>query len=200
MTENLKKKNVFEKIKENIDDKDEQLAFISVVVRLIVVAWSGFIVSLNYVSIPGYSNEPKDITFPASILTGVLSSFGVDAARKKGDKSKDVASKSDAITTQILRIEQAPIKIITENTNKWHVLQTKKKLGVIALVSILGISNLSLMNTLVSQKFKSPFPNLNLPVGPYTSYRVVTSEKGYSISYKANDPKILARTKLVDEE
>ena len=125
MTENLKessksqqKKNVFTKIKENMDDKDEQLAFISVVVRLVVVAWSGFIVSLNYVSIPGYSNEPKDITFPASILTGVLSSFGVDAARKKGDKSKDIASKSDAITTQILRIEQAPIKIITENTNK----------------------------------------------------------------------------------
>ena len=125
MTENLKessksqqKKNVFTKIKENIDDKDEQLAFISVVVRLVVVAWSGFIVSLNYVSIPGYSNEPKDITFPASILTGVLSSFGVDAARKKGDKSKDVVTKSDAVTTQILRIEQAPIKIITENTNK----------------------------------------------------------------------------------
>ena len=125
MTENLKessksqqKKNVFAKIKENIDDKDEQLAFISVVVRLVVIAWSGFIVSLNYISIPGYSNEPKDITFPASILTGVLSSFGVDAARKKGDKSKDAATKSDAVTTQILRIEQAPIKIITENTNK----------------------------------------------------------------------------------
>ena len=125
MTENSKessksqqKKNVFTKIKENIDDKDEQLAFISVVVRLVVVAWSGFIVSLNYVSIPGYSNEPKDITFPASILTGVLSSFGVDAARKKGDKSKDIASKSDAVTTQILRIEQAPIKIITESNNK----------------------------------------------------------------------------------
>ena len=125
MTENLKessksqqKKNVFTKIKENIDDKDEQLAFISVIVRLVVVAWSGFIVSLNYVSIPGYSNEPKDITFPASILTGVLSSFGVDAARKKGDKSKDIASKSDAVHTQILRIEQAPIKIITESNNK----------------------------------------------------------------------------------
>ena len=125
MTENLKessksqqKKNVFTKIKENIDDKDEQLAFISVVVRLVVVAWSGFIVSLNYVSIPGYSNEPKDITFPASILTGVLSSFGVDAARKKSDKSKDIANKSDAVHTQILRIEQAPIKIITEDTNK----------------------------------------------------------------------------------
>ena len=76
----------------------------------------------------------------------------------------------------------------------------RRNWGVIALVSILGVSNLSLMNTLVSHKFKRPYPNLNLPVGPYTSYRVVTSEKGYSISYKANDPKILARTKLVDEE
>ena len=76
----------------------------------------------------------------------------------------------------------------------------RRNWGVIALVSILGVSNLSLMNTLVSHKLKSPYPNLNLPVGPYTSYRVVTTEKGYSISYKANDPKILARTKLVDDE
>tara|TARA_B100001989_G_scaffold249542_1_gene225016 strand:- start:1437 stop:1814 length:378 start_codon:yes stop_codon:yes gene_type:complete len=125
MTENLKessksqqKKNVFAKIKENIDDKDEQLAFISVVVRLVVIAWSGFIVSLNYISIPGYSNEPKDITFPASILTATLSSFGVDASRGKSQKSKDSANKSDAVHTQILRIEQAPIKVITDNTNK----------------------------------------------------------------------------------
>ena len=76
----------------------------------------------------------------------------------------------------------------------------RRNWGVIALVSILGLSNLSLVNTLVSHKFKRPYPNLNLPVGPYTSYRVVTSEKGYSISYKANDPKILARTKLIDDE
>ena len=76
----------------------------------------------------------------------------------------------------------------------------RRNWGVIALVSILGVSNLSLMNTLVSHKFKSPYPNLNLPVGPYTSYRVVTTENGYSISYKANDPKILARTKLVNDE
>ena len=125
MTENSKessksqqKKNVFTKIKENIDDKEEQLAFISVVVRLVVIAWSGFIVSLNYISIPGYSNEPKDITFPASILTATLSSFGVDESRGKSQKAKDSVSKSNAVHTQILRIEQAPIKIITEDTNK----------------------------------------------------------------------------------
>ena len=116
MTE--EKKGVLQKLKENITDKEEQLAFISVVVRLVVVAWSGFIVSLNYITLPGYSNEPKDITFPASILTGVLSSFGVDAARKKGEKASNNANKSDAVHTQILRIEQAPIKIITESNNK----------------------------------------------------------------------------------
>ena len=86
MTEE-KKKNPFQKLKEGLDDKEEQLAVISLFVRLGVVVWSGFIVSLNYVSLPGYSNEPKDITFPASILTATLSSFGVDASRGKSQKA-----------------------------------------------------------------------------------------------------------------
>ena len=136
--EDVKKKNVFQKIKDNIDDKEEQLAFISVIVRLVVVGWSGFIVSLNYITIPGYSTEPKDITFPASILTGVLSTFGVEAARKRGDGTMKVdknqtpnLTKADfekliekatqTAPTQILRIEQAPIKIVTEVPNKKDV-------------------------------------------------------------------------------
>ena len=139
--EDVKKKNVFQKIKDNIDDKEEQLAFISVVVRLVVVGWSGFIVSLNYITIPGYSTEPKDITFPASILTGVLSTFGVEAARKRGDGTMKVdknqnpnLTKADfekliekatqTAPTQILRIEQAPIKIVTEVPNTNDVSKT----------------------------------------------------------------------------
>ena len=90
MTENKnideqKKPNPLQRLKENITDKEEQLAFISVVVRLVVVGWSGFIVSLNYITIPGYSTEPKDITFPASLLTGALASFGLEGAKKRGD-------------------------------------------------------------------------------------------------------------------
>ena len=84
MTEEIKK-GPLQKLKENITVKEEQLAFISVIVRLSVVAWSGFIVSLNYISLPGYSNEPKDITFPASLLTGALASFGLEGAKKRGD-------------------------------------------------------------------------------------------------------------------
>ena len=83
--ETEKNKNPLQKLKENITDKEEQLAFISVIVRLVVVGWSGFIVSLNYITIPGYSNEPKDITFPASLLTGALASFGLEGAKKRGD-------------------------------------------------------------------------------------------------------------------
>ena len=117
------KKGPLQKLKENITDKEEQLAFISVVVRLTVVAWSGFIVSLNYISLPGFSDDPKDITFPASLLTGALARFGLEGAKKRGDgtfKPEDkplnkkevqalLASQSGGYQT--VRIE-TPIKII----------------------------------------------------------------------------------------
>ena len=128
--ETEKNKNPLQKLKENITDKEEQLAFISVVVRLVVVGWSGFIVSLNYITIPGYSNEPKDITFPASLLTGALASFGLEGAKKRGDgtyKKEDkplnkkeveqlLATQSGSYQT--IRIE-TPLKIIgAEVVNK----------------------------------------------------------------------------------
>ena len=117
------KKGVFEQLKENITDKEEQLTFISVVVRLVVVAWSGFIVSLNYITLPGYSNEPKDITFPASLLTGALASFGLEGAKKRGDgtfkpedkplnkKEVEALLATQSGSYQTVRIE-TPIKII----------------------------------------------------------------------------------------
>ena len=128
--ETEKSKNPLQKLKESITDKEEQLAFISVVVRLVVVGWSGFIVSLNYITIPGYSNEPKDITFPASLLTGALASFGLEGAKKRGDgtyKKEDkplnkkeveqlLATQSGGYQT--IRIE-TPIKILgAEVVNK----------------------------------------------------------------------------------
>ena len=121
--EEQKNKGPLQKLKDNITDKEEQLAFISVVVRLVVVGWSGFIVSLNYITIPGYSTEPKDITFPASLLTGALASFGLEGAKKRGDgtyKKEDkplnkkeveqlLATQSGSYQT--IRIE-TPLKII----------------------------------------------------------------------------------------
>ncbi len=47
-----KKKNPLQKLKEGLDDKEEQLAVLSTFVRLGVVVWSGFILTLNYVELP----------------------------------------------------------------------------------------------------------------------------------------------------
>ena len=104
-----KPKNVMQKLKEGLDDKEEQLAVISLFVRLGVVVWSGFIVSLNYIELPGYSNEPKDITFPASLLTAAISTFGIEASRKKGSEKDSKVAQTDGIVQTIRVI--TPIKI-----------------------------------------------------------------------------------------
>ena len=108
MTEQ-KKKNPFQKLKDGIDDKEEQLAIISLFVRLGVVVWSGFIVSLNYIELPGYSNEPKDITFPASLLTAAISTFGIEASRKNGSKKDSKVAENEGMVQTIRVI--TPIKI-----------------------------------------------------------------------------------------
>ena len=94
-----KKKNPFQKLKEGLDDKEEQLAVISLFVRLGVVVWSGFIVTLNYITIPGYSSDPKDITFPASLLTGALATFGLEGSKKRSEKDTKLAENECMIQT-----------------------------------------------------------------------------------------------------
>ena len=106
MTE--EKKNVLQKLKDGLDDKEEQLAVISLFVRLGVVVWSGFIVTLNYITIPGYSSEPKDITFPASLLTGALATFGLEGSKKSSKKDSKLAENGGMVQT--IRVI-TPIKI-----------------------------------------------------------------------------------------
>ena len=85
------KKNMLRKLKENIDDHDEQMAVLGAIVRLGVVIWSGFIITLNYVELPMVkkTGASSDITFVASIFTGALATFGLSTGRTKGEKDKD---------------------------------------------------------------------------------------------------------------
>ena len=81
-----KKKGIVAKLKDKIDDKEEQLVILSTFVRLGVVVWSGFILTLNYVEIPGLGQQERiDPTFIASVFTGALASFGLETAKKRGD-------------------------------------------------------------------------------------------------------------------
>ena len=118
--EEEKKKGVLGKIKDNIlPDQEEQAAIISTFVRLGVLVWSGGILTLNYVAIPGVPQQKIDPTFIASVFTGVLASFGIQTASKKGDGTMkmDAAAKAAAAngnggTVQTIKIQQMPLKII----------------------------------------------------------------------------------------
>ncbi len=84
-----KAKNLLGKLKDDMDDKEEQLLILSTFVRLGVVVWAGFIISLNYIEIPGLGKQtPKDITFPASIFTGALATFGLQQGNNGNSKEK----------------------------------------------------------------------------------------------------------------
>ena len=119
-----------------LPDQDEQAAIFSTFVRLGVLVWSGGILTLNYVAIPGIPQQKIDPTFIASVFTGVLASFGIQTASKKGDgtmkmqnngngngnggggiSKKDlellIEKASQTGPTQTIKIEQAPIKIST---------------------------------------------------------------------------------------
>ena len=132
-----KKKNIFAKAKDAIlPDPEEQAAIISTMVRITVLAWSGGILTLNYVAIPGVPQQKIDPTFIASVFTGVLASFGIQTASKKGDGTMKMngngnganggvtkeemeqlmakASASNAGPVQTIRVEQAPLKITTD--------------------------------------------------------------------------------------
>ena len=86
-TDQPKSKNVLTRLKDGLDDKEEQLEILSTFVRLGVVVWAGFIISLNYVEIPGLGEQtPKDITFIASIFTGTLATFGIQPSNRNGKK------------------------------------------------------------------------------------------------------------------
>ena len=131
--EEPKKKGLFAKAKAAIlPDPEEQAAIISTMVRITVLAWSGGILTLNYVAIPGIPQQKIDPTFIASVFTGVLASFGIQTASKKGDgtmkmekgggsgpngniSKKDmemlIEKATQAAPAQTIRIEQAPIAI-----------------------------------------------------------------------------------------
>ena len=136
-------KGALGKLKDAIlPDAEEQAAIVSTFVRLGVLVWSGGILTLNYVAIPGVPQQKIDPTFIASVFTGVLASFGIQTASKKGDGTMKMqnngngngnggggngggVSKADLEKlieaakstgpTQTIKVEQAPLKITTDN-------------------------------------------------------------------------------------
>lgn len=135
-----KKKGIFGKLKEGLEDREEQMAILSTFVRLGILIWSGGILTLAYIKLPpalGIPEQKLDPTFIASVFTGVLASFGVQTAKKSGDGTMKmdkngkplgagysitkedlerlITAASNTAPTQTIRIEQAPLKISVDN-------------------------------------------------------------------------------------
>ena len=137
-----KKKGPFGKLKDKIEDSDEQLAILSTFVRLGILVWSGGILTLAYIKLPpalGIPEQKLDPTFIASVFTGVLATFGVQTAKKSGDGTMKmngangaaaaggpgaitkadlerlIAAAKETAPAQTIRVEQGPIKIVTDS-------------------------------------------------------------------------------------
>ena len=118
------KKGLLRKMKESVDDREEQMAILSTFVRLGILVWSGAILTLAYVELPEALKIPKqdlDPTFIASVFTGVLATFGVQTTKgkngggasgaiSKADMEKLIEKAASTAPAQTIRIEQAPIK------------------------------------------------------------------------------------------
>ena len=130
--EEVKPKGPLGKLKEAVDDKEEQMAILSTFVRLGILIWAGGILTLNYVTFPGMTEQDKiDPTFIASVFTGVLATFGVEAGKNKGKSAaggganiskKDmemlIEKATQAAPAQTIRLEQAPMVISPGNAPK----------------------------------------------------------------------------------
>ena len=81
------KKGVLGKLKDAVEDKEHQIEVLGTFVRLGVVVWSGFIITMNYVELPMVKKSGNsDITFVASVFTGALATFGLTTGNKNGGK------------------------------------------------------------------------------------------------------------------
>ena len=125
-----KPKGLIGKLKEAAEDKEEQMMILSTFVRLGILVWSGAILTLAYVELPPALKIPKqdlDPTFIASVFNGVLATFGVQAGKSKSNggssgganiSKKDmeilIEKASQTAPAQVVRIEQAPVKIVPD--------------------------------------------------------------------------------------
>ena len=130
-----KPKSVLGKLKDKVEDKEEQLAVLSTMVRLGILVWSGGILTLAYIKLPpalGIPEQKLDPTFIASVFTGTLATFGVAAAKKNGngggaasggtpnggitkEQMEQLIEKASQVApTQTIKIEHTPIKVSSE--------------------------------------------------------------------------------------
>ena len=78
--------------------------------------------------------------------------------------------------------------------NKWKWIS----FGVVG--SLFAVSHLGMIGYIANRQQENGFPNINLPIGDYTTYQAEVTKDGYKIAYRANDPKTMYITKDIKEK
>ena len=68
------------------------------------------------------------------------------------------------------------------------------KWAVLTVGTVFGVAHLGILGHLLN---RSQLPIINLPVGDYTAYQVDAHNDGYRIQYRANDPRVMDKNKVL---
>jgi len=77
------------------------------------------------------------------------------------------------------------------------------KIAAISVGGLFAVAHIGLIGYMIDRKPEVPsVPTINLPRGPYSSYKIQAGKDGYTIEYRADDPRILEseRSLEVDKE
>ena len=108
-----KKSGLIGRLKDSVEDREEHIQVLGTFVRLGVVVWSGFIISLNYLPLPGMTEEKNnDITFITFVFTSALATFGIDTSKKK---DKENGNSQHIILETPIKIERVGDKKETKS-------------------------------------------------------------------------------------
>jgi len=72
------------------------------------------------------------------------------------------------------------------------------KIAGIVLGSVIGIAHVGVLGHLIKLSEDIKHPQINLPTGRYSSYKIEVGKDGYKIEYRADDPKVLSSEKSLD--
>jgi len=73
------------------------------------------------------------------------------------------------------------------------------KWTAISVGSVVAIAHIGVLGHLVRREPSIQVPTINIPRGtPYSSYKIEAGKDGYTIEYRANDPKILESQRSLD--
>ena len=67
--------------------------------------------------------------------------------------------------------------------------------------ALFAVSHIGLVGYVIRRPEEPPVPQvptINVPRGPYSSYKIEAGKDGYTIEYKANDPKVLESERSLD--